>query len=202
MQRDPYNFDNNKSPLAENLLKSYANTESLQNHADKAEEVELEKGGKKAFIGEKRTFGGREYIRTTDGWKYHGKGAGAKAQEHAAGAQSKEDKKTQSYLEAKKQLEKEGVLKEGKKKKSTTPSDVEEYFADYNAPLTEKFDFKDFYKTVELKKDDAKIFLCNLEDEDVMKEIAAGDYENFDIWDRNIFNDSYDDMMEDLGYDD
>lgn len=68
--------------------------------------------------------------------------------------------------------------------------------------MTEKFDFKDFYKTVGLEKDDAKIFLCNLEDEDIMKEIAAGDYENFDIWDRNIFNDSYDDMMEDLGYDD
>lgn len=80
--RDPYNFDNNKNPLAENLLKSYANTESLQDYLNKAEEAELEKGGKKAFIGEKREFGGRMYIKTTQGWKFFGKGTGTKAKDH------------------------------------------------------------------------------------------------------------------------
>lgn len=54
----------------------------------KSEILDLVKGGKKAFIGEKRTFGGREYIKTSDGWKFHGKGTGAKAQEHAAGVTS------------------------------------------------------------------------------------------------------------------
>lgn len=49
------------------------------------ERDELEKGGKAAVIGEKRTFRGREYIKTSDGWKFHGKGTGAKAQEHAKG---------------------------------------------------------------------------------------------------------------------
>ena len=44
----------------------------------------FEKGGKRAAVGEIRTFGGRQYIRTTDGWKFHGKGTGKKAQEHSA----------------------------------------------------------------------------------------------------------------------
>jgi 8-oxo-dGTP pyrophosphatase MutT (NUDIX family) len=45
-------------------------------------EDELEKGGKPAFIGEIRTFAGREHIKTADGWKFHGKGSGAKAIGH------------------------------------------------------------------------------------------------------------------------
>lgn len=51
--------------------------------------------GKKstAVIGEKRTFGGREYIRTADGWKYYGKGTGSKAAEHEK-ATSKGKKKS------------------------------------------------------------------------------------------------------------
>ncbi|MBJ7437144.1 MAG: hypothetical protein JHC54_16040 [Acinetobacter sp.] len=43
----------------------------------------LIKGGKKAVIGERRTFGGREYVKTASGWKFHGKGTGKKDQEHA-----------------------------------------------------------------------------------------------------------------------
>lgn len=101
------NPQNKQRQIANNILNSYSDL-------SKAESIDLEKGGKKAFIGEKRMFGGKEYIRTKDGWKYHGKGTGVKAQEHAADAQSREDKKTQNYLEAKKQLEKEGVL--GKEK--------------------------------------------------------------------------------------
>lgn len=68
----------------ERLLACYGETsDSLVNKSvisalNKAEEVELEKGGQKATIGEKRMFAGREYIKTADGWKYHGKGAGTK----------------------------------------------------------------------------------------------------------------------------
>lgn len=47
------------------------------------DDLDLEKGGKKAFIGEIRTFAGREHIRTIDGWKYYGKGTGTKAKEHS-----------------------------------------------------------------------------------------------------------------------
>lgn len=44
----------------------------------------LEKGGKAAAIGEIRSFGNRGYdfIKTSEGWKFHGKGAGKRAQEH------------------------------------------------------------------------------------------------------------------------
>lgn len=43
----------------------------------------FEKGASKNPIGAIKTFGGREYVKTAAGWKYHGKGTGAKAQEHA-----------------------------------------------------------------------------------------------------------------------
>lgn len=62
------------------------NTDQTLSELTKAEILDLEKGGKRALIGEKRTFGGREYIKTHDGWKFHGKGTGEKAQSHIAGA--------------------------------------------------------------------------------------------------------------------
>lgn len=40
--------------------------------------------GPAAAVGARKTFGGREYIKTADGWKYLGKGGGKKAKEHAA----------------------------------------------------------------------------------------------------------------------
>lgn len=43
-------------------------------------ENDIEKGGTRAVLGEIRKFGGRDYIKTHDGWKFHGKGTGAKAQ--------------------------------------------------------------------------------------------------------------------------
>jgi len=66
------------------ILSCYKTEEELE--ISKSEVLDLVKGGKKAFIGEKRTFAGREYIKTSDGWKFHGKGTGSKAQEHAARA--------------------------------------------------------------------------------------------------------------------
>jgi len=67
------------------ILNSFNIDEGLS-ELTKAEILDIEKGGKRALIGEKRTFAGREYIKTTDGWKFHGKGTGAKAQSHIAGA--------------------------------------------------------------------------------------------------------------------
>lgn len=62
------------------------NTDEGLSELTKAEILDIEKGGKRAMIGEKRTFAGREYIKTADGWKFHGKGTGSKAQSHVAGA--------------------------------------------------------------------------------------------------------------------
>lgn len=53
---------------------------------------ELKKGGKRAVVGETRMFGGREYIKTQSGWKFHGKGTGAKAKEHKASAKEHSDR--------------------------------------------------------------------------------------------------------------
>jgi len=67
------------------ILNSF-NTDEGLSELTKAEILDIEKGGKRAMIGEKRTFAGREYIKTSDGWKFHGKGTGSKAQSHVAGA--------------------------------------------------------------------------------------------------------------------
>lgn len=78
---------NKKAEIAQQIHNSYNTTsfeKSEENNLEKSLD-ELEKGGKRAYIGEIRTFGGREYIRTSQGWKYHGKGTGKKAQEHKAG---------------------------------------------------------------------------------------------------------------------
>lgn len=64
------------------------------NQTQQATEEELEKSANdyfeksrsKSTIGEIKSFGGRNYIKTASGWKYHGKGTSAKAQEHAKGA--------------------------------------------------------------------------------------------------------------------
>ena len=63
----------------------------------------LEKGGKKAMLGEKRMFGGREYIKTSDGWKFHGKGTGTKAKEHSEKHGVKEEKEEVKKDESKKE---------------------------------------------------------------------------------------------------
>lgn len=65
----------------------------------KTEEDNLEKGGKAAFIGEIRSFGGRDYVKTSDGWKFHGKGTGEKAQAHVASLTHIETKKEPTFSE-------------------------------------------------------------------------------------------------------
>lgn len=42
----------------------------------------IQKGKEVAPIGTIKEMGGRNYIKTVEGWKYHGKGTGSKAQEH------------------------------------------------------------------------------------------------------------------------
>ena len=45
----------------------------------------------------------------------------------------------------------------------------------------------------------AAVLLCNLEDTKVMSDVAKGMYNSFDLDDPGQFNDSYDDMRNDLG---
>lgn len=82
----------------ENALSS----EELEKSADDF----LEKGGKRAVIGEKRMFGGREYIKTAQGWKFHGKGGGAKATAHREGALSHNTEGGKAPVDHEKEAEK------------------------------------------------------------------------------------------------
>ena len=79
-----FDFNNVKREhqrISNNILKSYINVDDSINDEQQATEF-LEKGGKRAQIGETRMYGGRQYIKTADGWKFHGKGNGVKAKQH------------------------------------------------------------------------------------------------------------------------
>lgn len=77
IERDPNRKPNN---YEERLKKLKARRDP--DGIEKSHQDELEKGGKRAFIGEIREFGGRKHIRTVSGWKYYGEGKGAKAKAH------------------------------------------------------------------------------------------------------------------------
>lgn len=79
------------------LLSCYKSEGEIE--LQKSEVLDLEKGGKAAFIGEIRSFGGRDYIKTHDGWKFHGKGTGEKAQAHVASSTHIETKKEPTFSE-------------------------------------------------------------------------------------------------------
>jgi hypothetical protein len=61
-----------------------SSTQTINNPSElfKALEPDFLKGGRPAQIGEIRDFGGRPYIKTANGWAFHGKGTGKKAQQH------------------------------------------------------------------------------------------------------------------------
>lgn len=75
----------------------------------------LEKGGKRATVGEIREFGGRKYIKTGSGWKFYGKGTGSKAASHA------DSNKTESF----KQINGDHVFGEKWRKKSKEEIETE-----------------------------------------------------------------------------
>ncbi len=93
------------------------------------------------------------------------------------------------------------VLNESRLLETSTPQQREEisdYFFDYDIELTSSFSLDAFAKAEGLSVEEAVMVLVNLEDEDVMKKIASGDYTTFDLYDDSQFNDMYDDMMYDL----
>jgi hypothetical protein len=75
----------NKSRAAQ-LLQSFASEDEIIQKSEENQLDLIEKAGPRAVIGEKRIMGGREYIKTATGWKYHGKGTGTTAQSHVAAA--------------------------------------------------------------------------------------------------------------------
>ena len=78
-------------------------------------------------------------------------------------------------------------------------TDIEDYFSGYGVKLTTNFNLGKFAKCIKMGKEDAKQVLVNLEDDKVMKDIAKGTYTTFDVFNPSIFNDEYDQMMDDLG---
>lgn len=78
--------------------------------------------------------------------------------------------------------------------------EVKEYFDDYGVDITPSFSLKEFAEYHDLTIEVAYTYLLNLEDEDIMYEIAKGSYEEFDEDDESQFNDGYDQMMYDLEY--
>ena len=85
------------------------------------------------------------------------------------------------------------VVKEG-----TEMSEIAKYFADYGVILSPKFNLTVFAKDIQQSPKKAAVLLCNLEDTKVMKDIAKGVYDSFDMFNDRQFNDSYDYMMQDL----
>lgn len=77
---------------------------------------------------------------------------------------------------------------------------IEEYFEEYGIPITNKFDLKKFSKNEGLDQNTLAILLCNMDSDKVMTDIANGDYDSFNIEDSSQFNDSYEDMLNDLGF--
>jgi len=57
--------------------------------------------------------------------------------------------------------------------------------------LTNKFDIRELCNERHLPLHTAFVFLMNLESESVMKDLADGDYNTFDVEDPDIFNDDY-----------
>lgn len=109
MAKDIFNFDKGRKTIViDNLLKSYGIDQDQQT-IEKSDESttgdSLEKGGKRAVIGEKREFSGRMYIKTAQGWKFFGKGTGSKAQDHHNSAASHDSKQTSRIDSAKSLLD-------------------------------------------------------------------------------------------------
>lgn len=78
--------------------------------------------------------------------------------------------------------------------------EVRDYFQEYGNPLPANFSLTKFAKTKGYTVYEAGVLLCNLEDESIMSDIAAGNYNTLDVDNERQFNDSYYDMMSELGF--
>jgi len=76
--------------------------------------------------------------------------------------------------------------------------EVQEHFESYNIFLSDAFSIIECAIMISETPEVTTTLLCNLEDEGIMTEISHGNYEHFDIYDSSIFNDGYEDMMDQL----
>jgi hypothetical protein len=82
--------------ISKGIAGIYGNVDNHEDALSKAEDNEIrngeeevgriQKGKPKEPIGTIKTFGGRDYIQTAQGWKYHGKGGGKATQKHISQA--------------------------------------------------------------------------------------------------------------------
>lgn len=93
-------------------------------------------------------------------------------------------------------------LKSGKifENVESVTEEVKNYFEFYDIEMSGSFNIEEMSEKTKLTVVELECFLCNLEDDKVMKDIASGNYESFDPWDSNQFNDGYYDVLDDLGY--
>jgi hypothetical protein len=87
-------------------------------------------------------------------------------------------------------------------KMSPEAKELNDYFEEYDVKITKKFDYKECLSTLastwNYTEKQIETMLFNLEDSSVMQDIADGDYESFDPSDSSQFNDSYEDMMDEI----
>ena len=87
----------------------------------------------------------------------------------------------------------------------TTDTEVEElenevldYFEDHDVDTEHQcLDLRQMAKETGISIKNLHVWLVNMEDTDIMQDIALGKYDSFDVDDRNQFSDSYLDLMSD-----
>jgi hypothetical protein len=85
--------------------------------------------------------------------------------------------------------------------KESESRELIKYFKAAGAPLTPQFNLKKMSAAVGMDANTLLMVLQNLEDKNVLKDISKGSYTSFDIYDSSQFNDSYNDMIDDLDLD-
>lgn len=221
--------------------------------------------GRKAAQGEVRKFGGKDYIKTANGWRIVGKNGGKhkdvaetlhgkkegvgndpSSKEAAHPLEQLDQAQVADAVSHMKDLELVGhankvrnhtadhvvnALHDELTKRGGTPTfkrkdvhdtasgkkedkssealskeekeytqDIKDYFQDIaDIEVSSNFSLKSIAKQHGLDTSTISTLLCNLEDTDVMADIAAGNYNSFDIEDSSQFNDGYYGIMEDLG---
>lgn len=88
------------------------------------------------------------------------------------------------------------------REEQTYQKDVVEYLQDLledNQVQDVKLDIVQLAQHTDLTLENICALMCNVEDVELAKEVLSGDYSNIDVYDEVYFNDSYYDLMHQLG---
>lgn len=91
------------------------------------------------------------------------------------------------------------VYKKSQKGWQSLQQEVIDYFEFCEIEVSPVFSLEDFCNQTGLASQTAHVLLCNMEHEEIQELIANGQYDQFDMYDSSQFNDSYHDVMEQLG---